>query len=302
MSWINSLTVTDVLRGPRCGFYSNKGGKKRYISKKQVASIKKRLNPKRLATCRRASKKKSTKKKHRKKQEKKVQTAPIKEDFKKEFEAKLNEFKHDSDIVVTIGNDDVTFGDLKRLLPGNWLQTDIINAYFHLLASKSDKTFFHNTYLYQKLTQSNKNDGITFANKVDKKQKIDISKLEQIFIPVNIDNAHWVLVVVNIKTHGIHLYDSLYKSSKSHEVVFDNVERYLNNNLKTNSLATVTWTRDTVQDIVRQKNQNDCGIFILLFAKCISGQHINNIQANSIVDTSKLRYQIGVELIRTRLV
>ena len=38
---------------------------------------------------------------------------------------------------------------------------------------------------------------------------IDLSQYESIFIPVNIDNLHWTLIVIKLDLKEIHCYDSI---------------------------------------------------------------------------------------------
>ena len=49
----------------------------------------------------------------------------------------------------------------------------------------------------------------TYGNVKQWPKKFDVFKKDKIFIPVNINNTHWTLLVVYIQRKEIHYYDSM---------------------------------------------------------------------------------------------
>ena len=56
----------------------------------------------------------------------------------------------------------------------------------------------------------------TYANVKRWSKKFDVFEKEKIFIPVNINNTHWTLLVVYIQKKEIHYYDSMSGSGKTY--------------------------------------------------------------------------------------
>ncbi len=125
---------------------------------------------------------------------------------------------------------------MKRLLNEGHLSTtndtskkritdDVVNFYLknclsmHGLLKWGEATsqgnfFFFNTYLYQTLLQEkseNVNCHGTYSFKSVKDwidNLINDTNLAKLFIPINLNNIHWVLIVVDIFQRSIHYYNS----------------------------------------------------------------------------------------------
>ena len=138
--------------------------------------------------------------------------------------------QHDTNLVENIfsgpANDDViiykfailmTRAKLKCLHDEKWLNDEVINFYMLLLKDCSDayyykdpdirlKSHYFSTYFMTRLLCRNKYD----YNQVKRwSKKFDIFSLEKIFFPININNTHWILIVVRMLEKMISLYDSL---------------------------------------------------------------------------------------------
>jgi len=138
--------------------------------------------------------------------------------------------QHDTNLVENIlsgpANDDViiykfatlmTRAKLKCLHDEEWLNDEVINFYMLLLKDCSDsyyykdpdirlKSHYFSSYFMTRLLYRNKYD----YNQVKRwSKKFDIFSLEKIFFPININNTHWILIVVRMLEKMISLYDSL---------------------------------------------------------------------------------------------
>mmetsp|Transcript_8107 Transcript_8107/g.10256 ORF Transcript_8107/g.10256 Transcript_8107/m.10256 type:complete len:326 (-) Transcript_8107:953-1930(-) len=116
----------------------------------------------------------------------------------------------DEDIVVTIFNADISRKTFRCLRVGGWLNDDLINAYLKLLrqqsveAAKIDPqqkgSYFHSSFFYTRLMENNK---YTYDNvqRWTKRGpgKCDLFQQAMVFVPINVQNNHWILCVVHIQ-------------------------------------------------------------------------------------------------------
>ena len=93
--------------------------------------------------------------------------------------------------------------------------------------------FFFTTYLYQTLLQE-KSENINCCGTYSFKSVenwtnnlINDTNLAKLFIPINIDNEHWVLIVVDIFQRSIHYYDSCHAGRDEQLQRLQNIERLM---------------------------------------------------------------------------
>ena len=108
---------------------------------------------------------------------------------------------------------DMSITKLKALAPGTWLNDEIVNFYFEMLTegciSNNMRIHSFSSFFFLKLLRINEPvKGYLFSNVRRWTKHIDISTLEIIFIPVNITNHHWTLVLIDILLKTIIYYDS----------------------------------------------------------------------------------------------
>jgi Ulp1 family protease len=122
-------------------------------------------------------------------------------------------------------------------------------------------------------------------------------KYDMLFIPVNIENVHWIFSYIDLPKKKIYCLDSLNNYKKSNQLVLTSlkkwiidyskhiIERIKNNGNKSydESLRIYTewseanWEVKKLNNIPNQKDGCSCGIFCLLYAYCIA----NKIQLSS---------------------
>ena len=110
-------------------------------------------------------------------------------------------------------------------------------------------------------------------------------------IPVHLTD-HWILVVVNNSCHSILSYDS---DGGSHIKICQKVQEYLSLESKDKSkpLAAKYEIRES-GEIPQQVNGDDCGLFVLLFArKLLRGQDLQSIDPH---DTRMSRLKVAWEI------
>ncbi len=112
--------------------------------------------------------------------------------------------------------------------------------------------FFFNTYLYQTLLQE-KSENINCRGKYSFKSVEDWinnfitdTNLTKPFIPINIDNEHRVLIVVDIFQRSIHYYDSCHAGTDEQLQRLQNIARFM----------------DDFETKKRSSKKNPSGLFI----------------------------------------
>ncbi|KAG9304076.1 hypothetical protein G9A89_005986 [Geosiphon pyriformis] len=107
-----------------------------------------------------------------------------------------------------IKSDSLTSGQLKDILcPHTLLSSDHINAYFSMLNEIHDHIYSLSTYFYTRLVSS---DEVYDYSAVTRWTKhTNLFDKELVFIPINLDQVHWILAVINMKDRQIQIWDSL---------------------------------------------------------------------------------------------
>ncbi len=185
-----------------------------------------------------------------------------------------NESHRDAAEYKSSGGDIVSWGGMKMLLNEGHLSTtndtskerlkdDVVNFYLknclsmHGLLKCDQETsqgnfFFFTTHLYQTLLQE-KSENINCRGTYSFKSVenwtnnlINDTNLAKLFIPINIDNIHWVLIVVDIIQKSIHYYDSCHTEKDEQIQRLKNIERFM----------------DDFETKKRSSEKNPSGLFI----------------------------------------
>jgi len=115
---------------------------------------------------------------------------------------------------------DITRAKLLCLRPSTWLNDEAINFYMCLLMDRDEKRYeqqnnctkkrksshYFNSFFLVKLIMNEK---YTYSNVKRWTKKFDVFQKDKIFIPVNINNSHWTMIVVFVQKKEIHYYDSM---------------------------------------------------------------------------------------------
>ena len=106
------------------------------------------------------------------------------------------------------------------------------------------------------------------------KNGLDVGSVDRILIPVNVENLHWVLVIVDVKERRFLFFDSLGGRAAS---VLGMVRRWLTDEV-VNRLGVGTaesWNIDSWDGLVdvglpRQRDGGSCGVFVMAAADCFA--------------------------------
>ncbi|CAG8481304.1 2679_t:CDS:2 [Paraglomus occultum] len=246
---------------------------------------------------------------------------------------------HDSTISLLKYEDDSILGEVKRhvkygedsivvkgeslspeqwdalLTPDTWLSSDHINAYLSLLMSTHDHIHAFPTYLYTKLSFK-----YDYASVQRWTKKTCIFGKSIVFVPVNVTENHWLLVVIWIKSERrerIEIWDSMGGEEYKREIgdvlkkyLMDEYARYMEDcerrkievkneieNEIENWPVIVKFDIQTPHE--KQTDGSSCGVLVCLFAKALAeGYKENDIIDIALQSESATKYRkvIAVEL------
>lgn len=196
---------------------------------------------------------------------------------------------------------DITYGKLICLNPGKWLNDEVINYYMQMLSdenkrlNKNDpKSLYLNSFFLTKLLEK-RNGEMTYTYENVKRwtKNHNIFEMDKIYIPLNINNNHWVLIIVKMEMKEIYFYDSLYRQNRSY-FYCNNVLRWiedeykkLNVNKDVTEIQDLTQLDGTAEVFDRndwmfndgynicpqQTNSFDCGVFTICCADYSTFNH-----------------------------
>ncbi|CAG8583433.1 6552_t:CDS:2 [Funneliformis mosseae] len=135
---------------------------------------------------------------------------------------------NDNKSVIYINSESLTVRKLYDLCDKEiWLSSDHINAYLSYLNNKFPRIFSLPSFFYTKLTETGRYD---YSSVIRWTKRIEIFKKELIFIPINLDESHWILAAIFMKfPRRIAVLDSLgILMNKSAVSIGKNLIKWLN--------------------------------------------------------------------------
>lgn len=154
-----------------------------------------------------------------------------------------------------------------KLLLNEWLSDSVINAYGALLKKRADQnpslprifvadSFFYTSYLQNGPSQA-----------AGRFKAVNILELDFIIIPCNINNVHWILSVIDLRSHLVIIFDSIYNDATA-QTVLSALKGFLSFILE-NSWDASTWSCYPAV-CPQQENNSDCGLFTLVCAEAVA--------------------------------
>lgn len=169
----------------------------------------------------------------------------------------LNHF----DIPINIGNLQLTKDQVSKFM-GTQLTDLNIDAFFSSIKSTNPNCLFVKSSWYSCNAEH--------KNFLTLKTKENVYEKSYIITPVNVNNSHWILVVICPSDKTMYYFDPLGKEVL--KAVVDNLDEYLTFRFtaETATIMTDTWR---VYDVMttglypKQKDTTSCGAFICLYGK-----------------------------------
>ncbi|KAM4605313.1 sentrin-specific protease 5-like [Polymixia lowei] len=157
----------------------------------------------------------------------------------------------------------LTLDDLSTLADQNWLNDQVINMYGELIMeSTHHKVHFLNSFFHQQL-EIKGYEGVKRWTK-----QVDLFSKSLLFVPIHLE-VHWCLVTADTVKKRIYLYDS--QDNEFQEVAQDILE-YLTMEAKERQQTSFQsgWMVSVNKRSPQQTNENDCGVFVLEFCRCLA--------------------------------
>jgi len=200
----------------------------------------------------------------------------------------LEVFQRDSRASVAKAFDNyVQVVDLRRLREGNWLNDNLINFYLAMLAEAYDDVFVFPTFFMTYLLHRNFED----AKKWSRLPEVNILNYRLLIVPVHL-KSHWILLTVNNVARTFSIYDSLGDQNLAVGVAMLHV---LEQEVAAHGERPRKYRLVEPGDIPQQTNTDDCGVFVLLYArKILRGQPIQTIKVKEItMSRMKIAWEIA---------
>ncbi|XP_072220149.1 uncharacterized protein [Leuresthes tenuis] len=185
----------------------------------------------------------------------------------------------------------VTLEDLLTLADQNWLNDQVMNMYGELIMESSrHKVHFLNSFFHRQLMTKGY-DGVKRWTK-----QVDLFSKSVLLVPIHLE-VHWCLVTADIATKKICLYDS---QGNALLKVARNILKYLMTEAREKQQTAFEdgWTVSYDEKIPQQTNENDCGVFVLEYSRCLA---LSRPFQFSQRDIPKIRKRIYKELCDCKL-
>ncbi|XP_071348359.1 sentrin-specific protease 5-like isoform X2 [Trachinotus anak] len=157
----------------------------------------------------------------------------------------------------------LTLDDLLTLADQNWLNDQVMNMYGELIVeSANHKVHFLNSFFHRQLMTKGY-DGVKRWTK-----QVDLFSKSLLLVPVHLE-VHWCLVTADFVKKKICLYDS--QGNALHKVA-RNILKYLMTEAREKQKTAFEngWAVSYDEKIPQQTNENDCGVFVLEYSRCLA--------------------------------
>ncbi|XP_029471649.1 sentrin-specific protease 5-like isoform X2 [Rhinatrema bivittatum] len=154
----------------------------------------------------------------------------------------------------------------------------------------NDQVHFFNSFFHRQLVTKGYN-GVKRWTK-----KVDLFKKSLLLIPIHLE-VHWSLITVNIPDRIISFYDS---QGIHFKFCVENIRKYLLTEAREKNHPEFLqgWQTAVTKCIPQQKNDSDCGVFVLQYCKCLALDQPFQFSQD---DMPRVRKRIYKELCECRL-
>ncbi|GAA6222546.1 sentrin-specific protease 5-like [Lates japonicus] len=157
----------------------------------------------------------------------------------------------------------LTLDDLSTLADQNWLNDQVMNMYGELIVeSAHHKVHFLNSFFHRQLMTKGY-EGVKRWTK-----QVDLFSKSLLLVPIHLE-VHWCLVTADFVKKKICLYDS---QGNALQKVARNILKYLMTEAKEKQQTAFEngWAVSFDEKIPQQTNENDCGVFVLEYSRCLA--------------------------------
>ena len=197
--------------------------------------------------------------------------------------------------------------DFHRLTHPHFLNDQIIDFYLAMIQERSRRNipstsrtpkkllpsvYAFSSFFYEKLTHHSTESVKTWP-------KEDIFFHSIIFVPINnIQIKHWSLVAIDTRNKTITYYDS---KGYTDQTAVSNVKKYLVSEHERQHQSTLDidlWKTVTTDDIPKQEDETECGVFLCMYAEDLSREAPFRF---TVKDTPNFRARMKYEILKDAL-
>ncbi|QHS76708.1 SUMO protease ULP1 [Saccharomyces paradoxus] len=155
-------------------------------------------------------------------------------------------------------NIEITVRDFKTLAPRRWLNDTIIEFFMKYIEKSTPNTVAFNSFFYTNLSER----GYQGVRRWMKRKKTQLDKLDKIFTPINLNQSHWALGIIDLKKKTIAYVDSLSNGPNAMSfAILTDLQKYVIEESK----HTIGEDFDLIHlDCPQQPNGYDCGIYVCM--------------------------------------
>lgn len=127
-------------------------------------------------------------------------------------------------------------------------------------------------------------------------QKLNLSVVDYILIPINQNDVHWTLVSLSCKEKALRFYDIL--GGEGGEIL-----KFIANLFsKITNTRYNEWQIEIMKNIPRQNNSYDCEVFVCQYTYCISKGVAFNFKQNDMINMRQImKEELATGKLRDRL-
>ncbi|CAI1767139.1 hypothetical protein SEUBUCD650_0P02600 [Saccharomyces eubayanus] len=155
-------------------------------------------------------------------------------------------------------NLEISVRDFKTLAPKRWLNDTIIEFFMKYIEKSNADTVAFNSFFYTNLSER----GYQGVRRWMKRKKTQIDKLDKIFTPINLNQSHWALGIIDLKKKTIGYVDSLSNGPNAMSfAILTDLQKYVIQESK----HSMGEDFDLIHlDCPQQPNGYDCGIYVCM--------------------------------------
>ena len=178
---------------------------------------------------------------------------------------------------------------MTTLAQGQWLNDEVVNFVGRILIAPrrgrtGSQAHVYSSYFMSKLLNGGtQRRDYNFQEVRDFDNRIEggLAGLDELYIPINVNNVHWIFIQVDFKAKTIHLYDSLGKQQSNDHYLEETIRYIYDATYKDSPQNKPTlddwrqdWsTSDKSDRSPRQDNGYDCGMFMLISMGLLRNGH-----------------------------
>jgi hypothetical protein len=137
------------------------------------------------------------------------------------------------------------------------------------LNKNQPRVHFCNTWFYEKLYTQDKRYSFSAAKRTFRALQYDVTKCEQIVVPIHIRPVHWTCAEIDLRAARITYFDSTGDTNitSDRERILRNLQRFMEDLDRSSGKPERDWSFRVAADAPRQLNGWDCGVFTLMACK-----------------------------------